>query len=452
MLAAPPRAVHAGQACPRVVANVPALRSGATVGSDAQWSRPSHWPRLQNHDTPEAASAPAHHVPHLPALLSLALMVGTINGLSRVAMPLFAVAAHAQPWQVGIVGGLGYLGVLLMALPMGAWIDRHGSRTMFLRGALAAALLYLLLPLMRTPWQVVAAAALLGFVLPFRTVPIQTEFLAMLPSLGAAKAGWNRGAFMLGLAFIGPAVSAAVVSSFGFSVLFVLVSATLLAAFIVGRRVLKRRPGEAGQAVDAPLRLRIEGQLALLRQDADLRRTLVIDGLSQMSVAYFVVFAIPLAMRAHGMSLQAAAGLITLQGALYVAVLFAGGTLVARWRVELRYAVAFVMLLAQSLLFGVAHSAAALWLGAALLGVGVGLQGVTSITRFGELMRHHGRGRIGGLSSLAPTSGGIVGAVGGGVLSQWLGTEAGFLLLGVAHAAMCALQWRRWRAARGGGA
>jgi MFS family permease len=66
--------------------------------------------------------------PHLPALLSLGLMVGTINGLSRVALPLYAVAAHAQPWQVGIVGGLGYLGVLLMALPMGAWIDRHGTR------------------------------------------------------------------------------------------------------------------------------------------------------------------------------------------------------------------------------------------------------------------------------------------------------------------------------------
>ncbi len=77
-------------------------------------------------------------------------MVGTINGLSRVAMPLFALSNGAQAWQVGIVGGLGYMGVLLMALPMGAWIDRHGSRTMFLRGAIAAALLYLLLPLMNS--------------------------------------------------------------------------------------------------------------------------------------------------------------------------------------------------------------------------------------------------------------------------------------------------------------
>lgn len=378
-------------------------------------------------------------------------MVGTINGLSRVAMPLFAVSRGAQAWQVGIVGGLGYMGVLLMALPMGAWIDRHGSRTMFLRGAVAAALLYLLLPLMNVPWQVIAGAAVLGFALPFRTVPIQTEFLAMLPTLGPAKAGWNRAAFMTGLSFIGPAVSAAVLSSLGFSALFLMVSATLLLAFVVGRRVLVRRSGVAGQPGDAPLHVRIAGQITLLRNDAEVRRTMTIDGLAQMSVAYFVVFAIQMAMHRFGMTLQAAAGLITLQGALYVAALFSGGMLVTRWRDDLRYLIAFVMLLAQSLLYGLGGGPWALWLGAALMGVGVGLQGVTSTTRFGELMRRLGRGRIGGLTSLAPTTGGIVGAVAGGVVSQRLGTEAGFLLLGVAHAAMCVVHLRRLRAARAAG-
>jgi MFS family permease len=384
----------------------------------------------------------------LPALLSLGLMVGTINGLSRVAMPLFAVSRGAQAWQVGVVGGLGYMGVLLMALPMGAWIDRHGSRTMFLRGAMAAAWLYLLLPLMNVPWQVIAGAAVLGFALPFRTVPIQTEFLAMLPTLGPAKAGWNRAAFMTGLSFIGPAVSAAVLSSLGFSALFLMVAATLLLAFIVGRRVLVRRSGVAGQPGDAPLHVRIAGQITLLRSDAEVRRTMMIDGLAQMSVAYFVVFAIQMAMHRFGMTLQAAAGLITLQGALYVAALFSGGMLVTRWRDDLRYLIAFVMLLAQSLLYGLGGGPWALWLGAALMGVGVGLQGVTSTTRFGELMRRLGRGRIGGLTSLAPTTGGIVGAVAGGVISQRLGTEAGFLLLGAAQAAMCVVHVLRLRAAR----
>jgi uncharacterized membrane protein YfcA len=63
-------------------------------------------------------------------------------------------------------------------------------------------------------------------------------------------------------------------------------------------------------------------------------------------------------------------------------------------------------------------------------------------------MQRHGRGRIGGLSSLAPTAGGITGAVAGGVVSQHLGTEAGFLLLGVGHAAMCVKQALQLRALR----
>jgi MFS family permease len=173
---------------------------------------------------------------------------------------------------------------------------------------------------------------------------------------------------------------------------------------------------------------------------------MLIDGLAQMSVAYFVVFAIQMAIHRFGMTLQAAAGLITLQGALYVATLFSGGLLVARWRDDLRYLLAFVLLLAQSLLYGFGTAPAALWLGAALMGVGVGLQGVTSTARFGELMRRLGRGRIGGLTSLAPTTGGVVGAVIGGVVSQHFGNEAGFMMLAVAQAAMCGLHVRRLRA------
>jgi predicted MFS family arabinose efflux permease len=229
-----------------------------------------------------------------------------------------------------------------------------------------------------------------------------------------------------------------------------MVSATLLLAWLVGRRVLLRRSGVAGQSGDAPLRARIAGQIALLRADAEVRRTMAIDGLAQMSVAYFVVFAIPMAMQRHGMTLQAAAGLITMQGAVYVAVLFTAGTLVARWREDVRYAIAFVMLLAQSLLYGTGIGTPALWLGAALMGLGVGLQGVTSTTRFGELMRRLGRGRIGGLTSLAPTGGGMLGAVAGGVVGQHLGIEAGFLLLALAQAAMCVRHARRLRAARAG--
>ena len=97
-----------------------------------------------------------------------------------------------------------------------------------------------------------------------------------------------------------------------------------------------------------------------------------IDFLAQMTVAYFVVFGLILAVRRFGMPLQAAAGLVTLQGALYVFTLFAGGALVLRWKEDLRYLLAFVLLFAQALLCGLGTGPWALWTGAALSGIGLG--------------------------------------------------------------------------------
>jgi MFS family permease len=105
-------------------------------------ARPLAWLRMPDDPPPLEPVPPGR----LAGLLSLGLLVGTINGLSRVALPLYAAALGAQAWQVGIVGGLGYSGMLLLAMPVGAWIDRHGSRAIFLRGASAAALVYLALP------------------------------------------------------------------------------------------------------------------------------------------------------------------------------------------------------------------------------------------------------------------------------------------------------------------
>jgi len=381
--------------------------------------------------------------PPLAGLLALGMVVGTINGLGRVAMPLYAAAVGAQPWQVGIVGGLGYAGILLLALPTGAWIDRHGSRAMFQRGVAGAALLYLLLPFVHSAWPLILAAGMLGLLLPMRTIPVHTEFLALLPQLSPSRAGWNRAANTVGLFFVGPAVSAALIAAAGFVPVFALASASLALALMLARRVLTHAPADDGD--DPPLLSRIAAQLSLVRRHAEARRTMGIDFLVQMAIAYFVVFALILAVRRYGMSLQAAAGLVTVQGVVYLAVLFFGAHVVQRWRDETSYGLAFALLLAQSLLCGWGGHAATLWVGAALMGGAMGLQGLTSTQRFAELMREFGRGRIGGLTSLAPTAGGVIGAMGGGVVSQRLGTEAGFELLALAFAVMLALELQRRR-------
>jgi hypothetical protein len=382
--------------------------------------------------------------PPLAGLLTLGLAVGTVNGLHRVAMPMFAASLGAQSWQVGIVGGLGYSGILLLALPMGAWIERHGSRVMFIRGAFAAALLYLLLPWLHAPGHAIVAAAVLGLLLPLRTIPVYTEFLALLPRLSPARAGWNRAANISGMFFIGPAIAAAVMAAFGFAPVFELAACALLTAYLVGRRVLAG-PRQAGDGGHRSIATRVRGQFALLREHADVRRTMAIDFLAQMTVGYFTVFGLVLAVRRFGMPVQQAASLVTVQGALFVITLFAGGALVLRWKEDTRYLIAFVLLLGQTLFYAFGTGPTALWIGAALSGLGLGLQGLTSTTRFGAFMVRFGPGRIGGLTSLGPPAGGVIGSMGGGIVSQRLGTEAGFLLLAAGCAVVCAVQLHRLR-------
>lgn len=375
--------------------------------------------------------------PRLAGLLALTLLVGTVNGLSRVTLPLYTASLGAEPWQVGIVGGLGYAGILLLALPMGAWIERHGSRSLFVRGAAAAAVLYLLLAGVRLPWQAVAVTGMLGLVLPLRTIPAHTEFLAMLPQLGPSRSGWNRAAAMTGMFFLGPAFAAGAIGLLGYGPVFMLGAAALVAAAALGSRVLGAAE-PAAAASGATLASRIRSQLALLRGHEGLRHTMAMDFLAQVASAYFVVFGMALALQRLRMPLESAAGLVTVQGVVFVAILLAGAPLVQALGPARSWRLAFVLLAAQSLVFALAPRPAALWAASAAMGFGLGIQGLLSTNRFAELMREHGRGRIGGLASLAAPAGGVLGAIGGGVASQHFGPEAGFLALGLTFAALAA--------------
>jgi MFS family permease len=156
---------------------------------------------------------------------------------------------------------------------------------------------------------------------------------------------------------------------------------------------------------------------------------MLIEFVGQVAMSYFTVFVILIAIRRFGMSAQQAAGLVTLQGASFVLTLLIGGSLVLAWREGTRYCTAFAILLCAELLLANAPGPAVLWAGALLLGLGLGLQHLTSVTRFATLAQELGRGRVGGLFSLAGPSGGLVGAVLGGLLSQHFGMAAGFHVL-----------------------
>jgi len=379
----------------------------------------------------------------------LGVLAGTSNGVAKVVLPLYAAALHATPWQIGLVGGLQFVGMLLLSLPLGALIDRHGSRPLFRLGCCGGVLLFLAgFSQASTPWQLVICVVLFGVLNPFRMVPTQTEFLHLLPRLGPARAGWQRASQSCDMFFVGPMLGAWLLGLAGYAHTFMLVAAGLLCTLLIGERVLSASPPDRGDDA-SPFLGRLLDQLRIIAGRADLRRTMLIEFLGQVAMSYFTVFVILVAIRRFGMSAQQAAGLVTLQGAAFVLTLLLAGGLVAAWQERTRYRSAFVLLLCAELLFSHPLGPAMLWAGAVLLGLGLGLQHLTSVARFGKLAQELGRGRAGGMFSLAGPSGGLVGAVLGGLLSQHFGMLAGFRVLVVLFAAQLCWEWPLWRTGRG---
>lgn len=387
--------------------------------------------------------------PFLAGFMALGVLVGISTGIAKVVLPLYAAALHATQAQIGLVGGLQFAGMLLLSLPLGASIDRHGSRLLFRIGCLGAALLFLFwLSRADSPWQLIVGVTLLGLLNPFRVVTMQAEFLHLLPRLGLGKAGWRRASQTFGLYFAGPTLGAFLLGVAGYGDTLLLVAIGLLLTALVGERVLSASPS-ALDPDDTPFLRRLRGQFTVLVERADLRRTMVIEFLGQAAMSYFTVFVSLLAIQRFHMPTQQAVGLITLQGALFVLALLFAGRRLGAWSESLRYTVAFALLLLSNALLSNPMSPLWLWTAAALLGLGLGLQHVTSITRFSALAQELGRGRVGGLSTLAGPGGALTGAVLGGVLNQHFGPLAGFRALAVLYVLQFAWELRHLLAARG---
>jgi MFS family permease len=394
--------------------------------------------------TPGPGPGAVAHV-RLYWLLAMGLVVGTVNGLSRVSLPLFAAHLGGESWQVGAVGGLGYAGIMLLSLPLGAAMEHHGARRVYLFGVAAASAVYLLaLPVVPAPGVAIGVAAVLGLLMPLRILPPQTEFLHLMPQLSPGQAGWSRASNMIGMFFLGPSLAAALIGALGFPDTFRIVGLLLSTALVMGWYGLEpAAQGAAAQRAATGVWAGVRSQLRLLGERAELRRAMALDLVSQMAVAYFVVFIVVLAVRQFGLPLPTAAALVTVQGVAYVAMLLGGARLLHGQDEVQRYRWGFALLLGFALCVGLARSPWQLWPGAVLLGLGLAIQNLTAMIRFSGLMQQYGRGRVGGVISVAPTAGGVVGTLAGGLVSQHLGTQAGFLVLAAAFAVALMRLWRR---------
>lgn len=375
------------------------------------------------------ALAPVNGNRSLAGFMSMGLLAGIANGTAKVLLPLYAAALHASAAQIGLVGGLQFLGLLLLSIPIGSLLERIDSRALFFVGGVGGAVVYaLMFPVIETSGQLLLCVALFGLLNPFRMVTTQTEFLYLLHHLSHRRAGWNRAAHTSGMFFLGPSLGAFVLTVLGFTAAFQISALVLLLAVLIGNRTLSALPGRQltqGTAVTE----RFQGFFRVVRERKDLRRSIGIEFVGQMAMTYFNVFIILIGTRAFGMSTQAGAALVTLQGACFVGALFTLGGVLTALTESKRYALSFAVLIVAEICLMVPLSPWMLAAGAVLLGIGLGIQHLTSVTRFAALTHELGRGQVGGIFTISGPAGGLVGSVCGGVLAQRFGLLAGFRVL-----------------------
>lgn len=357
----------------------------------------------------------------------LSSLMGTTVGMAQVSASLYAVQLGSSKTMLGLIAGSQSVGVLIMSLPIGIWVDRFGPARPFVLGTLLAGATYALLPLWATPSWLLACTAAISFFMPLRFVSLNTVFLQQLAALGEAKAGWYRGTHMLGMFLLGPALGARAISSLGFAWTYRLISLAFVVTVLVSPIVFARysRPPEP-QRASAWQALR--SQLTWLVRDRELCAVSLIEASTQAVGAFFTFFVVVMAVSSIHLNPAQASTLVGAKGITFILALFALGGLIKRLGQQRAYLLGFAAITAALLLLGVAQGGALLWLGSLTLGLGLGAVQIATLTRYAQIGGRTGYGKVSGLSALVGPSGGVLGSLFGGLLSKWVGLPTTFLI------------------------
>ncbi|MEC5387556.1 MFS transporter [Uliginosibacterium sp. H3] len=388
-----------------------ALRHATTMTSRTALARPPFFER--------------HKFLLLFALLST--LMGTSVGMAKVATSLYALHLQTPAALLGFIASAQMVGVLFMSLPIGFLVDQWGPRKLFTLGTVVAGLIYVVLPLVASPWFLLACTAAISFFMPFRFVSLNTVFMQQLETVGEARAGWYRGTHMTGMFLLGPVIAAGAVTALGFAGTYWSIAAlfalTILVCPIVFGPYAVQAKGGARLTPRAVI-----AQLGLLGSERELRTACLIEFFGQGCNAFYSFFIVIIAINGLHLDAAAATRLIGIEGLTFIAALFSLGSAMARIGAQRGYVLSLSLAALASALLGFGHASWALLGGGALLGLALGTLQIINLTRFARIGARLGRGKIAGLNALAGPAGSFTGSLLGGALGELLGLQSVFLV------------------------
>lgn len=362
-----------------------------------------------------------HHTLLIKFML-LSLFGGMGMGVSQLATTLYAIELGANSAQIGLIGGIQGVGLLLTVVPIGFLVDHVGPKKIFIFGGVVCAVIYLFFSYIRTPQLLLWFVAVIGFFTSFRFIPMSSVFFEFLSIIGNEKAGWQRGSHSIGLVFIGPLLGALLVKYFGYTATFYAVSASLVLLIIGAAGIF---PGKATSAVPYSLQETYAHLKELLR-DRNILEAAGAEGLALATFSCFNAFIIVIAIRVFHLTPQIASLFVSLEGLIFISTLFTLWRLVQKLSQRRFYLTSItIIVLGLALLSCVSHSAF-LVAGTIMVGIGLGLFNLINVTRVAR--SKIAKGKIAGFFAAFTVFGSILGPIIGGFVGENIGLGALFLV------------------------
>lgn len=372
--------------------------------------------------------AARHSADALPFFVGMNLLSGLSMGLANITLPLFALSLGATPGLIGVLAICQSIGVLLLGLPAGLMVDRYGPRRLLIAGSAGAGGIYLLLSQASGLLSVALLVSLISCLMPLRSVALSALFMQKISQIGIGKAGWFRGCYMGGQVLLAPLAAAALIDHLGYAHSYLVIGGSFLLLLTLLGPVTRGYRHPARRAT--PLNLHaLRQQLSMLRSDSALRRNCSWELALQATQQFFTFFIAIIALHRFHAELAAATSLITFNGLCYVAALLFAGGLAQRWGEAMLRRTGCALATGALLALGWADSIEVARIAAALLGAGLGMVQVISLSGLARCGARLGTGKVSGVTIFLFPLGGLLGSALGGIVGSYLEVQRVFLLL-----------------------
>lgn len=362
----------------------------------------------------------------LPLLVTGGLSSLTI-GITKVFVPLHALALNANEFQIGLVSAAMSLGMLLMSLPAGKLLSLVNVKHSFSFGLFLSIFVYLSFYIIDNAWLFILSIVFLSATFPFRFIALQKKFLFLLKSLGSTSAGWLRATQMLGTFVLGPIIAGFYlgIGSLGDLPLLIIIILSICIFLSLSTSGL-HLPAKHIQRENTEFQL---SSACTAKTNARLNGAYGIEMAMAASMNIFNGFCVLLAANHYGLEASEGASLIVWQGAGFALCLLFGGSVAARLNVQTALWVCLAISIISLFLLPFTWLLWQAKILALVMGISMALLTIFNMGTFSDLSRDEESSRkIATMSVFMVPLGAVIGTVLAGITAHYLNLDFVYFL------------------------